>query len=216
MISYTLGFMNTCVSRFGWLFGLAAMAAFSGCLGPSRVGAPEWDVEKITDGCMEQCDKDGDGLISKKELDNAPGLKYAAKQLDADGDNQLSRDEVRQRFEDYQGSKAGAVGFTCYVLVRGRPLGDAKLRLVPEPFLADYIAEAEGEVYDEATGIATAQTISDEDLLGVRPGMYRVEITSPSFQVGAKYNTETTLGVEVAPFTNPFLEAGGIKFNVGK
>jgi hypothetical protein len=31
----------------------------------------------------------------------------------------------------------------------------------------------------------------------VQPGIYRVEITHPSVKIPAKYNTETTLGIEI-------------------
>ena len=57
---------------------------------------------------------------------------------------------------------------------------------------------------------------NEEGFFGVRAGMYRVEITSPSIKIGKKYNEETTLGVEVSPFTNPFEDPGGIRFRVGK
>lgn len=210
------------MSRFASVlfFVFATMACtLTGCLfgGPSRVAAPEWDAEGITDKAMEQCDEDKDGLLTKTELKNAPGLAYALRQLDTDGDKKLSRDEVQQRFQDYLDSKVGVQGFTCYVqLKNGQPLHDGHIKLIPEAFLEGVIEAAEGDVIDDRTGMAEVTTPNDEGLFGVRSGMYRVEITSPSMKIGKKYNEETTLGVEISPFTNEFEDPGGIKFRVGK
>ena len=197
-------------------FGTVALIMLTGCGGPARLDAPEWDADSIADACMAQCDEDGDGFIDKKELKNAPGLEYASRQLDADKDKKLSRDEVLTRFNDYIQSKVGFQGFTCYVLYNNRPLIDGQIRLVPEPFLADFIEEAEGQVVDDRTGMAEVTTPNEQGIFGVRSGMYRVEITSDEVKVGKKYNEETTLGVEVAPFTNEFETPGGIKFKVGR
>jgi hypothetical protein len=198
----------------------ATMACtLTGCLdrGPSPVAAPAWDVEGITDKAMEQCDVDSDGLLTKTELKNAPGLEYAFRQLDTDRDKKLSRDEVRQRFQDYLDSKMGIQGFSCYVLLKnGRPLRDGHVRLIPEPFLEGIIEVAEGDVVHDRMGLAEVSMTNDEGLVGVRSGMYRVEITSPSFKVGKKYNEETVLGVEISPFANAYEDPGGIKFRVGK
>jgi hypothetical protein len=198
----------------------ATMACtLTGCFSgrPPRVAAPAWDVEGITDKAMEQCDEDNDGLLTKTELKNAPGLEYAFRQLDTDRDKKLSRDEVRQRFQDYLDSKMGIQGFSCYVLLKnGRPLRDGRVRLIPEPFLEGIIEVAEGDVVHDRMGLAEVSMTNDEGLVGVRSGMYRVEITSPSFKVGKKYNEETVLGVEISPFANAYEDPGGIKFRVGK
>jgi hypothetical protein len=103
------------------------------------------------------------------------------------------------------------------VLLRnGRPLQDGHVRLIPEPFLEGIIEAAEGDVVDDRTGMAEVSTPNDDDLFGVRCGMYRVEITSPSVKIGKKYNEETILGVEISPFTNSYEDPGGIKFRVGR
>jgi hypothetical protein len=52
-----------------------------------------------------------------------------------------------------------------------------------------------------------------EDNPGAPIGMFRVEITSPDVKIPAKYNTETTLGVEVSPVTNPY-QSGPITFDL--
>ena len=63
--------------------------------------------------------------------------------------------------------------------------------------MADGLEQAAGEVINVNTGYAEIST--DPELPGVRPGIYRVEITSPSVEISPKYNTETIYGIEVAP-----------------
>ena len=43
---------------------------------------------------MELYDKNGDGIVSGEELENAPALKAALKNLDTNGDGRLTVDEV--------------------------------------------------------------------------------------------------------------------------
>jgi hypothetical protein len=180
-----------------------------GCFGgPSRIEAPKWDVDAITAACMSQADADGNGSISKQEAkDNAPSLAYALQALDANQDNELSEDEVRQRFVDLANAKTGVQGFGAKFTFKGRPLPGGKARLVPEPFLEGVIEPAEGMI-NEDTGSADFD-IPGDDYYGVRPGMYRIEVTSERVKIPAKYNEETVLGIDVSPFTNPFEAAGG-------
>lgn len=194
---------------------LGMLTCIAGCFGgPGRIEAPEWNVDTITDNCMTQVDANGDGFVTKKEAEeNAPGLAYALQQIDADSDKKLSRDEIWQRFQDYADSKVGMQGFGFSVLYKGRPLRRGDLKLVPEPFMADYIQEADGEITDEYTG-GVEFDISGDDLFGVNPGMYRIEVRSDDVNIKPKYNDETVLGVEVAPFTNEFEPVGGLKIKL--
>ena len=187
---------------------LPLVVSFAGCFGgPSRIEAPEWDVDAITAACMQQADEDQDGSITKTEAKaNAPSLAYALQELDTDQDKSLSEDEVRARFQDLANAKTGVQGFGAKFLYKGRPF-PGEIRLVPEPFLAGVIEEAEG-VPDEFTG-DTNFDIPGDEFYGVRPGMYRIEVTSDKAKIPAKYNTETTLGISVSPFTNEFETAGG-------
>lgn len=201
----------TLCASFLLLFVPCAIGCFGG---PSRVEAPKWDVDAITEACMQQTDEDGDGFVTKSEAkSNAPGLAYALQQLDTDNDKQLSVEEIRQRFQDLADSKTGVQGFSVRLTYKGRPMRQADLRLVPEPFLEGIVEEAEGQISDEYTGAASFDIPGDE-YYGVRPGMYRIEVRSSDVNIPAKYNDETTLGVEVAPFTNPFEEPGGIRIQL--
>ena len=192
-----------------------AIVSLTGCFGgPAPVKAPEWDVEAIGTACMAQVDTDGDGFITKSEAkENAPGLNYALQQLDLNGDKKLDIDEIKTRFQDLKDSKTGVQGFSVKMSYKGRPLPEAEVRLVPEAFLGGAVEEAEGTVIDSYTGQVDFDIPGDE-FYGVRPGMYRIEVRSDAVKIPPKYNDETTLGVDVAPFTNPFEEAGGIQIKL--
>lgn len=170
----------------------------NGCMfSESRVVAPDMDPEAMTQKCMELNDADADGFLTKTELKASPGLASALIDLDEDKDQKLSRDEIHKRFDLYVESRVGLQGLHCTITMNGRPLADAQVKLVPEPYMADYIEPAAGEVINVNTGYAEIST--DPELPGVRPGIYRVEITSPSVEISPKYNKETIYGIEVAP-----------------
>jgi hypothetical protein len=195
-------------------FALATFVLLSGCdFRPPPVSVPKFDPEKIADEAMKLCDSNGDGFLDKNELKTAPGLEFASKALDENKDKKLSREEVLQRFKDLVEAGSGMVGFTCFVLRGdGTPLEDAMIKLIPEPFLAEYIPEAEGQTVDYRNGAVNVTTPNSESASGVRPGMYRVEIRSNTLKIPAKYNDKSVLGVEVIPFTDPNLPPGGITF----
>jgi hypothetical protein len=201
----------TAVSLAAVVVVALGMVVLTGCLGrQSRIAAASWDPDTAADDAMTQLDKDGDGQLSAEELDAAPGLKYCVKQLDVDENGKLSRQEVYDRIKLYQDLKVGLADFSCQVFYKKRPLANATVKLVPEPFL--------GEVVKPAVGTTTrggqVQVIAEgEDNPGAAIGMFRVEITSPDVKIPAKYNTATTLGVEVSPVTNPY-QSGPITFRL--
>ncbi|MEO2047211.1 MAG: hypothetical protein ABGX16_11635 [Pirellulales bacterium] len=172
-----------------------------GCSGaPSRVAAPEWEPEQIADQAIATLDKDGDGLLSTRELAAAPGLKYCADQLDQDGDQQLTRDEIRDRIKLYEDLRVGYTTFMCRVLYKGRPLPGALVKLIPEPFLGSIVEPAQGTTGRSGQVQLVAES---SDMPVMRIGMYRVEITSSRVKIPEKYNKLSTLGVEVSGVTDP-------------
>ena len=179
----------------------ALIVVAGGCsAAPSRVSAPDWDPDESADQAIADLDKDGDGLLSMEELSAAPGLKYCVEELDTDRDKKLSREEIYARIKLYQDMRGGLASFTCKVTLNGRPLGNATVRLVPEPFLGDVIEPAVGTTTRSGHAQPTAESA---DVAATRIGMYRVEITSPDVDIPVRYNTQTTLGVEVAAVTDP-------------
>ena len=170
----------------------------TGCFSrESRVAAPFMDAEAMTQQCMELVDADDDGFLTATELKVTPGLLSALVDLDEDKDRKLSRDEIFNRFMLYVDSRVGLQGLSCTVTLNGQPLRDGQIKLVPEPFMAEYIEPAAGEVINVDTGYAEIST--GPELPGVQPGIYRVEITSPSVDISPNYNEQTIYGIEVAP-----------------
>jgi hypothetical protein len=185
---------------------LASLLAALGCSsGPSAVTPPDIDAGDAASQAMEMYDKDGDGTIAGSELDAAVGLKAAMATLDANKDGSVQEDEISQRIDSWQASGVGVVALNCSVRLDGRPLEGAKVVFEPEPFLGDDIQTAEGEtspVGSTIISVPKANRPTADTPPGVQLGFYRVRISKEvagKEAIPAKYNTETTLGQEVAP-----------------
>jgi hypothetical protein len=75
---------------------------------------------------------------------------------------------------------------------------------VPEECFGDSITPAAGEISGGGANVFIDPNLlppEEANLLGVQPGIYKVKVTHPSIDIPAKYNTETTLGQEVAQDT---------------
>ena len=155
----------------------------------------------MADSAMKLFDKNGDGLLDSQELAATPGLQTAvAKEKDqspdVNGDEQLSRDEIRDHIVLFESSGLGIQLIAVTVLMDRQPLAGAKVTLEPEPFLEGVLDPASDTTRQDGTA---RPAIEIEDLKGVRPGIYRVKITHPDRPIPAKYNEKTTLGLDLAP-----------------
>lgn len=174
----------------------------SGCSGaPSRVAAPSWEPEGLADAIMAKLDEDADSSLSATELTGAPGLAWGARYIDSDKNKSISRDELVSRFTMYKEMRLGIKTKQLQLSYKGRPVGGAKVTLVPEFFLDGIIESASGETLPE--GIVDP-IIPGEDLPGVRAGYYRVVVESPRVKIPQKYGSAetTTLGVEISPVSD--------------
>ena len=183
------------------VFSTAIVLGCSG--GPTPVDVPHIQVEETADAAFSQYDKNGDGLLKKDELLKCPALLDAMKnRIDKNKDHQLSKEELIDRLTTWVSGGVGASFFSCRVTNKGQPLAGAQVKLVPEKFFGDVIQPATGTT--DRTGKAllamdASHLPSDlQNLRAVQQGLYRVEITHPNANIPAKYNTETTLGVEVS------------------
>jgi len=179
-----------------WAVGVA-MLLLAGCSGrPARV-YPDAIAGDAPQKAMELYDTDHDGFIDGAELDKVPGLKAALKQVDTNGDGKISADEIAARIKVWKDSKIGRTTLSVPVTHNGAPLAGAKVRLVPESFLGSALHTAEGTTDKGGVARVSAQPRDAGDVPGLSPGFYRVEITKEGDNIPAKYNTATTLGLEV-------------------
>jgi hypothetical protein len=184
--------------RFVRLFVLYWWIPFCGCADqPSRIAALSWDPSGFADVAMEKLDTNGDGQVDDTELAVAPGLAFGAKSIDSNSDGQLSRDELVERFKTYVDRRVGLTSKEIRFLYKGRPLVGAEVRLVPEFFLEDLLEPAAGTT-DEGGSVMPEIANNELRTPAMRPGYYRVEITSPRVDLPPQFNTATTVGVEIA------------------
>lgn len=195
-----------CVFAAGLLFAL-------GCSGkPARLYPPSIDASAAGTQAIEMYDTNKDGKISGDELNKCGALKAALAQIDTSGEKAITAAMITARIKVWQNSKLGRMSLSCTVLHNGRPLPGADVKFVPEKFLGENVKEAVGKTDQNGVAMISVPTSGRTDPPGVAPGLYRVEITKAGENIPAKYNTDTTLGQEVALDAAGIRE--GIKFNL--
>jgi hypothetical protein len=181
-------------SRFG-VPCLALLLVF-GCSQRSQPRVyPDKPDSNAGQRAIELYDIDKHGFLTAKELEKLPGLKAAVRQIDLNNDGNISAAEISARIQAWSDSRLGRMGVSCIVKHNGRPLAGATVRLVPEPFLGGGLKTAEGTTDDH--GLAR-MSVAGSGQRGISPGFYRVEIIKAGEAVPPRYNTETSLGQEVA------------------
>jgi len=189
---------------------------FSGLIGcgsstkPAVV--PDLPDASAANKAMELYDSNHDGFLDAKELDQVPGLKAAIKQVDTDHDGKISQQEIAGRIKSWAESKIGRMRVTCQVTHNGNPLAGAKVAFVPEKFLGGGLQSGSGTTSAAGSARISAPYAADPAIQGLSPGFYRVEITKEGENIPAKYNTETTLGAEVANGSES--QQTGLKFDL--
>jgi hypothetical protein len=174
------------VARRGILLGVAVavcitIASITGCSrGDSSTEMPPVSPSGAASSAMELYDKDGSGSLDETELAACPGLLDARSRYDSDGNGQISQDEIKARMQAIYERSTPWITVNCQIIQGGRPLRDAKVRFVPEPFLEASLPAADGTT--DAQGQTTPAVAEDklpESLKGthsLRPGVYRVQI----------------------------------------
>ena len=188
-----------------WLVGCSSA--------PSRVTAPGISGSAAGDA-MTKYDKNSDGGLDDEELKAVPALSKdcgtgdanvtgAKSRFDKNSDGKISADEISTRIGEWEASKVGLLQFSMQLTLDGRPLDGATVTLVPEEFLGPAIKPATGTTDSsgrvDAVIAASDLQANEAGLSGMRVGAYKIQVTHPSIKIPAKYNTETTIGVEVAP-----------------
>lgn len=175
----------------------------SGCnRGPARVGMPNFKPDRVAARALEEFDADGDGALNSEELQAAPGIAAAVPLMDADGNRQLTADEIAAELQKWRDEKAALISLSCRVTQKGRPVSGAQVRLVPEACFDDTIPDASG--VSDAAGNADLSCDPEhkpetlKSYRAVKPGIYRVEVTHPSITVPPEFNSSTTIGAAVS------------------
>lgn len=165
---------------------------------------PQIDAAAAGKAAIAKFDANGDAVLSGKELDRISSIGGALDKFDANGDKQVSADEISARIESWQASPNATATVSCNVRFGGRPVVDATVELEPESFLGDQVQPARGTTNEQgfaylsmATDDPSAPTVGS-----MQYGLYRVRITKSTGGIQAipvKYNSDTKLGLEVAP-----------------
>jgi hypothetical protein len=170
----------------------------SGCMrGPKRIVAPSIDAASAGQEAITMFDTNKDGKISGAELDKVPSLK---KSLADKVNSGITAEDIAARIRQWQDTKVGKIGsVSCQVLKNGKPLAGAEVKFVPEKFLGTSMPVCSGTTQPDGNASLTSPVEGEDDVPGVPPGIYRVEITKSGENIPAKYNTQTIFGEEIAP-----------------
>lgn len=183
----------------GSLLTSSFLAAFVGCHSrqPARLVASSFSAEQAVTAILARADVNADGGIDAGEASRVPALKQATADLDGDGDKRLSREELLRWLEEIKQSRVAINPLGLTVIHRGKPLGDALVRLVPEDLLGSGVLPATGNT--DASGLVRP-AIAGSRFAGVNCGLYRIEISGQGNDgrpLPARFNTATTLGLAV-------------------
>ena len=177
-----------------------SLVLLAGCTGrPGRVDPPDYPSDAGA-AAVDAYDANGDDAIGGAELDRVPALRASLKQVDTDGDGLLTAREIDARIQSWLDTRTAEMTVRCEVLLDGSPLANAQIVFEPEPFLGPNVKPA--SAVTGANGAATvsmaAEHLADPRYSGVACGWYKIRVTSKDRKIPARYNTETTLGCEVA------------------
>jgi hypothetical protein len=179
-----------------WLL-LVALAIAAGC--SQRVEVPQINAREVAACALAEYDTNKDGYLDAGELQRCPGLQSALKRFDRDKDGRFSQSELEAYFATYVDSKIGLQALSCRFTLDDQPLVGATVVLEPESFMGRNIKPARGVTNER--GNAGIQ-IDGAAYPGCNLAVYRVRVSrkvNDQETLPARYNTQTQLGLEVAP-----------------
>ncbi len=191
------------IGRTPLALAAGALIVIGGCSASGTGQAPAVDAHAAAAYAMEHSDANKDGAIEQSELSDNPALAAALPSFDVSGDGRLDASEIADGLTQMYASRMNLTDMACTVNRNGRPLVGATLRLSPVEMLGESLPAAEGVTNESGTAHPTvgAELIPTEfkDKPLMYPGLYSVEITHPTIQLPARYNTATELGCQVNP-----------------
>jgi hypothetical protein len=182
---------------------IAVAALAGGCISLAgcdasggRVSPPSVKPQAMAQAALAQYDSNSDQALSGDELARCPGLKSSLALGDANKDGKLTADEIAGRLKTFVDANIGLVGLSARFTLDGQALEGARVVLTPEKFIAAAVQPAAGVTTPEGVGFFQVS----QDLPGVQPGIYRLEVYRPAADgketIPARYNAETILGVD--------------------
>jgi len=166
------------------------------------VKPPKFDPAAASAQALADYDANKDGSLDKKELEKVPGILRQLEIWDTDKDGKVSGNEISARVSKYVSDGTGMLGFMCQINLDGKPLEGADVIFIPEPFLGPVLKPATAK---SGLGGTVAPSIAKSDLptgqtdlVGLRNGVYKVEVTHSTLKIPEKFNGKTILGVEVS------------------
>jgi hypothetical protein len=192
-----------------WLSGATVIFISSvnlaGCSSrPSAIKPVDIDPDDAGRQAIELYDKTHDGVLSDEELAAVPGIAKYKDLYDQDDDGAVSQDEIATRLNLWSEQGLGFRPLNVVVVVDGRPLSNASLEFVPEPYLGPNVKRATG-ITDDGGMANLAVAVEDMPpalahlpIDGVMGGTFKVRVTHPSVKLPPRFNSETELGEEIA------------------
>jgi hypothetical protein len=182
--------------------GIAILLSAAGCSqGPGSIQPPRVNAPAAAAAAIEQYDRNGDGKLSKDEWRVSPDLAAVAAEYDQNGDGELTSEEIANGIRAWQQTGIGARSVPFEVRWKGQPLAGATVRLEPASFLGGAVKGASGLTSVAGSGqfdmSAEDRPKNAPKMPLMQPGLYHVVVTHPSIKIPSKYNTETTLGIEI-------------------
>lgn len=172
--------------------------------GPKRVDPIALSGAQIAAEALKQFDKDSSGDLSRQELSELPSVLGVLTQYDKDSNDKVTATEIEERITRWQQLKVGLVNCSFTITLDGKALQKADVELVPEAICGGTLPKCKGKTDD--LGRVTLSAVADDPnaksiqgLTGVPPGLYKVIIVHPKLSNLTKYNSQTTLGIQVAP-----------------
>ena len=207
----------TCIGRsilsIPLLLAGFSLAAAGGCGSspPKRLVPPALEPRAVLAAIMKTADEDTNGSIDRHEIVRIPGLASALEFLDTDSSGDLSAAEIKSWLDAVKDSRVAIISLSVGVRLKGKPLGNVSVRLVPEPCMGNGPTIAEGRT--DATGNATV-SIPGSRYAGVNCGIYRVEIAgtgADGMPLPARYSSASELGAAVG---GPLPRGGAVMFDL--
>ncbi len=152
---------------------------------------------------MKLYDKNGDGVLDANELKSSPPLFDLLQNLKArasDHSDTLTAADIASRLEGWNKNPTILIPAVGMVAVHGKPLEGATVTFEPEPFLGPSYHSHQGRT--NGAGLFQLDPDLKELGNGIYVGLYKVRISKKvdgKETLPARYNTETELGVELAP-----------------